>query len=50
MHVLVLGGSGLISREIVRKLLEVDYEVTVYNRGNRSRDMADHVRQVIGDW
>ena len=49
MKVLVLGGTGVISREIVKLLLAQQHEVTVYNRGNRTLDFQGDVRQLSGD-
>jgi len=49
MKVLVLGGTGVISREIVKLLIDKDHEVTLYNRGSRSLPVAGKVRQIIGD-
>ena len=36
MNVLVLGGSGVISRAIVNLLLEKNHKVTVFNSGSRT--------------
>ena len=36
MNVLVLGGTGVISRAIVSRLLEKEHAVTIYNRGTRT--------------
>ena len=33
MHVLFIGGSGLISTAISRQLIEAGHQVTLYNRG-----------------
>jgi nucleoside-diphosphate-sugar epimerase len=49
MNVLVLGGTGVISRAIVTLLLEKGHEVTVFNRGNRGLSFEGPVRQIIGD-
>lgn len=49
MNVLVLGGTGVISRAIVNLLLEKNHTVTVYNRGNRAVSFDQSVRQIIGD-
>ena len=35
MHVLIIGGTGNISRAIVKSLLKRGHRVTVYNRGQR---------------
>ncbi len=49
MKVLVLGGTGVISREIVKLLLEKQHQVTVYNRGSRDQQFAGEVREIVGD-
>ncbi|MGI9537838.1 MAG: NAD-dependent epimerase/dehydratase family protein [Desulfocapsaceae bacterium] len=49
MKVLVLGGTGVISREIVKLLIETGHEVTLYNRGSRVLSLTGEVRQIIGD-
>lgn len=49
MKVLVLGGTGVISREIVSLLLARQHLVTVYNRGSRQSSLTEGVRQITGD-
>jgi nucleoside-diphosphate-sugar epimerase len=49
MKVLVLGGTGVISRAIVERLLEKNYEVTVFNRGKRNLLFSGEVEQIVGD-
>jgi len=49
MKVLILGGTGVISREIVGQLLERGDEVTLYNRGNSSLKFKGEVAQIVGD-
>lgn len=49
MNVLVLGGTGVISRAIVNLLLEKEHTVTVFNRGNRTLSFNGPVRQITGD-
>jgi nucleoside-diphosphate-sugar epimerase len=44
MNVLVLGGTGVISRAIVNRLLEKKHAVTVFNRGNRNVSKGGKVR------
>ncbi|WP_165878425.1 NAD-dependent epimerase/dehydratase family protein [Natranaerovirga pectinivora] len=48
MKVLVLGGTGVISRAIVVELLNKNYEVTIFNRGNNTL-FDGQVEQIIGD-
>jgi nucleoside-diphosphate-sugar epimerase len=49
MKVLVIGGTGVISRAIVPQLLAKQHEVTLYNRGSKSLSFAGRVRQITGD-
>ena len=49
MNVLLLGGTGVISREIVRQMLAAGHAVTVFNRGSRSLPSSGAVRQLVGD-
>lgn len=49
MNVLVLGGTGVISRAIVNRLLEKKHAVTVFNRGIRALSFSEPVRQITGD-
>jgi len=49
MNVLVLGGTGVISRAIVNLLLEKKHTVTVFNRGMRTLSFNGEVRQIVGD-
>jgi nucleoside-diphosphate-sugar epimerase len=49
MKVLVMGGTGVISRAIVGQLLAKQHEVTLYNRGSKSSLFAGQVRQIVGD-
>ncbi|AEN07198.1 NAD-dependent epimerase/dehydratase family protein [Halolamina sp.] len=48
---LVIGGTRFIGRHTVEDLLEHDYEVTIFNRGNHENPFADRegVEQIEGD-
>ena len=47
---LFIGGTGTISTAIVKRLVnELDWDVWVLNRGNRSQVLPDGVHQVIAD-
>jgi nucleoside-diphosphate-sugar epimerase len=48
MNVLIIGGTGLISTPITRMLLEQNYTVTHFNRGNKQDEFSD-VQTVMGD-
>ena len=49
MKVLVLGGTGVISREIVKLLLAEQHEVSVYNRGSKQLEFPGEIRVLTGD-
>lgn len=49
MKVLVLGGTGPISREIVEEAVLQGHEVRVYNRGTRAVELPPGVRSIRGD-
>lgn len=49
MKLLILGGTGVISREIVRAALREGMDVTLFNRGSRSLEFAGDVHQIRGD-
>jgi nucleoside-diphosphate-sugar epimerase len=49
MKLLVLGGSGVISRAIVAEAVAAGHEVTVFNRGRRSVQLPYSVRMLQGD-
>jgi nucleoside-diphosphate-sugar epimerase len=48
---MIVGGTRFIGRHTVRELLDNDYAVTVFNRGNHENPFADHetVAHVAGD-
>ncbi len=49
MHVLLIGGTGLISTGITRQLVEAGYEVTCFTRGESEETIPDRVRFITGD-
>ena len=49
MRVLLLGGTGLISTAITRRLLEMGHEPILFNRGQSKRRFEKDVETVIGD-
>jgi nucleoside-diphosphate-sugar epimerase len=49
MKVLLIGGTGVISRCIVDLLLENHYEVTIFHRGKNKLKFNGEVREIIGD-
>lgn len=49
LRVLFLGGTGTISTACVRAAVAAGHHVTVFNRGNRDRDLPEQVQHVTGD-
>ena len=49
MKVLVIGGSGFISSYVVRQLVEMGHEVTVFHRGETKTDLPQNVKWIKGN-
>jgi nucleoside-diphosphate-sugar epimerase len=49
MRALIIGGTGLISRGIVKHLLARGAEVTVFNRAQRENTLPGEVKRLTGD-
>ncbi len=49
MRVLVLGGTGLISTAIVKRLIQTGQEPVLFNRGKSPRRYRDEVEIIVGD-
>ncbi len=49
MHILVIGGTGVISTDIVNRLLELSHTVTVFNRGLHKVRYRGNPRILTGD-
>ncbi|MBW1695651.1 MAG: NAD-dependent epimerase/dehydratase family protein [Deltaproteobacteria bacterium] len=49
MKVLILGGTGVISRAIVDRLLTQNHEVILFNRGNNPLRFVKDVQHITGD-
>lgn len=49
MKILIIGGTGVISREIVRQALEKGYEVSIFNRGSKRCSVPEEVKVITGD-
>ena len=49
MKILILGGTGVISREIVKQGLEQGHEIMVFNRGNHREEMLEGIEVILGD-
>ncbi|MDR0643506.1 MAG: NAD-dependent epimerase/dehydratase family protein [Treponema sp.] len=49
MNILILGGTGVISTEIVNRLHSLNHHVTVFNRGIRKARYEAETETIIGD-
>ena len=49
MRALIMGGTEFISLHLVRSLLRIGHEVTVFNRGKRGQRLPPGVRAIVGD-
>ena len=49
MHVLFIGGTGLISTAIARQLLQAGHQVTLFNRGKSENRLPDGAVEIRGD-
>jgi nucleoside-diphosphate-sugar epimerase len=49
MNALIVGGTGLISRGIVKHLLARGIDVTMYNRGKTDNPLPGNVKEIRGD-
>lgn len=49
MKLLILGGTGVISRAVVAKALEAGHEVTAFNRGTKKIGFEKDIRIIVGD-
>ncbi|MDJ0634092.1 MAG: NAD-dependent epimerase/dehydratase family protein [Xenococcaceae cyanobacterium MO_188.B29] len=49
MKVLVIGGTNFIGPHVVRQLIEMGHEVTVFNRGQTTAELPEEVKWIKGD-
>lgn len=49
MKVLLIGGTGTISTEVSRKLLEEGHELWLINRGSRNNELPEGAHVITGD-
>ena len=46
MRVLVIGGTGITGPHVVRRLVEMGHEVTIFHRGQHEADLPPEVRHI----
>ncbi|OPZ88861.1 MAG: 2'-dehydrokanamycin reductase [Firmicutes bacterium ADurb.Bin419] len=49
MRALFIGGTGIISTTISKKLAQTDWELYVLNRGNRNQILPENIKSIIAD-
>jgi len=49
MHILFIGGTGLISTAIARQLLGAGHQVTLFNRGKSENRLPSGAEVIVGD-
>jgi nucleoside-diphosphate-sugar epimerase len=49
MRILIIGGTGFIGLPLVRRLIELGQEVTVFHRGKTETELPKGVKQIHGD-
>ena len=49
MKLLIIGGTGTISTEVVKKAIEIGYDLTILNRGHNNRSIPHNVKIINGD-
>ena len=47
--ILVIGGTGFIGSYVVRQLIKMGYEVTLFHRGETKADLPKEVKWIKGD-
>ena len=50
MNILILGGTKFIGPFVVRELVELGHEVTIFHRGETEQDLPPSVRHLHGDF
>lgn len=50
MKILLLGGTGIISSEVMNVCLEKNYNITIFNRGNNNDKISTEVKIIKGDF
>ena len=50
MNLLIIGGTGLLSGAVVEEALRQKIEVTIVNRGLKSKNVPDNVHVIIADY
>ena len=47
MKILVIGGTNFIGLNVVRQLVDMRHEVTVFNRGETKADLPKEVKKAV---
>lgn len=50
MNILILGGTKFVGPFVVRELVKLGHEVTIFHRGETEQDLPPNVRHVHGDF
>ena len=50
MKILILGGTKFVGPFVVRELVKLGHEVTIFHRGETEQDLPPNVRHVHGDF
>ncbi|MBE9115598.1 NAD-dependent epimerase/dehydratase family protein [Lusitaniella coriacea LEGE 07157] len=49
MQILIVGGTKFIGPPVVRRLVAMGHDVTIFHRGKTKAELPDRVRQIVGD-
>ena len=49
MKILVIGGTGFIGKPVVKRLIELGHDVTLFHRGETKADLSPEVHQILGN-
>lgn len=49
MKILIIGGTGYIGGQVVRRLVDAEHDVTIFHRGQTSADLPSGVHHIFGD-
>jgi 2'-hydroxyisoflavone reductase len=49
LKILILGGTGFVGRLLTEKLVNSDFDITLFNRGRRNPEIFPGIKKIIGD-